>query len=131
MIKQTIKEFVIFCVIGFYGLLVNLAVTYVFKEFFGWFYFLAFLVGTMFGWTFIFLANLLFTFRGHEKKDYLSKYRKFVAGYALIFSIHASLVFLFTSILSIYYLLSIIIATMITTILTFTFSKKMVFINRS
>ena len=130
MTRQTLREFVIFCIVGFSGLLLNLGVTYILKEFVGWHYFPAYLVATIIGFTFIFLANSSCNFSGHEKSNYLVRYGKFMSGYAVLFIVNISLVSILTSALSVYYIFSIIIASAITTILTFTFSKKMIFTHR-
>jgi putative flippase GtrA len=122
-----LKKFINFSLIGGIGLLINLVVTFIMKEFFGLWYYWSFLIGVLFTWTFIFLANSNFTFHGHSKEKYFKKYVKFLLIYFCIFLINASLVFVFTSVLSVYYLLSIIMATVITTILTFSFSWKFVF----
>ncbi len=124
---ETLKKFIIFCAVGFFGLLVNLLVTYIFKEVFGLFYFLAFLIGVAASWTFIFFVNSLVTFNGHKKGNYLILFGKFIAGYIVLFCFNAFLVFLFTSVLNIFYLFSIVTATIITAFLTFTFSRTKIF----
>jgi len=48
-------------------------------------------------------------------------------GYGVIFCINAVLVYALTSYVGIYYLWSIVVATAITTILTFIFSKHVIY----
>lgn len=131
MTRQALREFIVFCIIGFLGLLINLAVTYFFTEFLGWYYFLSYLIGIVVCWTFIFFANFHFTFDDHDKVEYFAKYLKFMSGYAVLFTVNASLVFILTSVISIHYIISIIIAAAITTTMTFIFSKKVVFTRKS
>lgn len=119
--------FIKFSIIGGIGLLINLAVAYVFKEFFGLWYFWAFIIGTFANWTFNFLANSYITFRGHSKENYFRKYMGFLLIYCCVFVLNAALVYALTSILSIYYLISITFAAFITAILNFVLSKKIIF----
>ncbi len=125
--KKHAKQFVKFIIIGGIGLLVNMSVTYVGVQYFGLWYLWSFFLAALVGWTVIFIGNALFTFPEHERNSYIKKYITFIIGYSVMFSVNASIVFFLTSILSIYYLVSIIIGTIITTLLTFTFNKKVIF----
>lgn len=108
-------------------MLVNMAVTYLGVRYLGLWYLWSFCLAAVVGWTVIFIGNAVFTFPEHERHSYLKKYATFFAGYLTVFWVNVSLVFIFTSLLSIHYLLSIVIATIITTLMTFSFSKKVVF----
>ena len=116
-----------FSLIGGIGLFINLAVAYILKEFFGLWYFWAFTIGVLFNWTFSFLANSYITFKGHSKEKYPIKYAMFLSIYLLAFAINSGLVYTMTSILNIYYLISIVIAAGITTLITFNVSRKFVY----
>ncbi len=126
-IVNTLSQFRRFVGVGVAGLLVLLGVTYTLTEFAHVWYFWAFFVGTLCGWTCIFLLNSLFTFSGHKKEKYATKYVLFLGMYALAFAINASIVYSLTSWVGVHYLLSIIIATAITTVVTFSISKKFIF----
>ena len=77
----------------------------------------------------LFLAHSYITFAGHSKENYLRRYITFVGGYIGIFCVNAAFVFLLTSILHIYYLVSITGVTCVSTLATFFFSKRYVYEN--
>ncbi len=124
---ETMKEFPRFILVGGAGMLVNMGVTYFGVQYLGLWYLWSFCLATLIGWTVIFIGNVLFTFPGHERHSYGRKYVAFITGYFGVFWVNVAFVYLFTSILSIHYLISIVISTVITTLLTFTFSKHVVF----
>lgn len=126
-LPETMQKFVVFCLVGGTGFLINLLVAYIFKDFLGFHYFIAFLFGVGASWTFIFFANSLVTFKGHSKDKYLTKFGKFIFIYIALFCLNASMVFTFTSILHIYYLASITLSTAITTFFTFTMTRRKIF----
>lgn len=120
-------QFVRFVLIGGIGMLINMGVTYLGVEYLGLWYLWAFCLAALVGWTAIFIGNALFTFPEHERHSYRRKYVTFILGYTSIFWVNAGLVFVFTSLLSVHYLVSIVLGTIITTLLTFTFNKKVIF----
>ena len=120
-------RFVQFAIVGTIGLLLKLAITYALTEYLGWWYFFSFLVSVFFGWTLIFLLNSAITFRHHSKENYGKRYATFMLGYLNTFWINASIVFVFASVLHIMYLLSIFLAAVITSAITFLFSSKYVY----
>lgn len=121
-------KFIKFVLVGCLGFALNIGVTYIFKEFFGFWYFWSFLISVWFTWTFLFFGNLYFTFHDSSRENLLKKYLNFLKGYILIFILNAGMVYLLTSILSVHYLLSIFISTVLTTLATFSFSKKFVYL---
>jgi putative flippase GtrA len=125
--RKLTSQFLRFIVVGLFGLLVNLTVTYSFTEFMGLWYFWAFIIATFVSWTTIFFANSLLTFVGHEKNKYTQKYTFFIFLYIIAFIFNATLVYIFTSWVGLHYLLSIIISTALTTVITFTFSRNLIF----
>ena len=127
MSHKTLSQITYFISVGGIGLLVNLLITYIGVQYFDLWYLWSFFLAALVGWTVIFIGNALFTFPEHERNSYIKKYITFIIGYSVMFSVNASIVFFLTSILSIYYLVSIIIGTIITTLLTFTFNKKVIF----
>ena len=116
-----------FSIIGSIGLLINVAVAYILKEFFGLWYFWAFVVGVLFNWSFNFLANSYFTFKGHPRDNYFGKYSLFIAIYLIAFIVNSGIVYTMTSIFNIYYLISIAAAAGITTLITFGLSRRFVY----
>lgn len=120
-------KFIQFIFVGGCGLLINLGITYVLTQYAGWWYLLSYIVGTFASWNFVFFTNSFFTFAGHSKENYFRKYVTFMVGYSGSLIINAGLVFFCTSILHVYYLFSIIFATIITTLYTFFFSKRIVY----
>jgi len=116
-----------FSLIGGIGLIINLVVAYVLKEFMGLWYFWAFMLGVLFNWTFNFLANSYITFRGHSKEKYAIKYATFLSIYLVALAVNSGLVYTMTSVLNIYYLVSIAVAAGITTLITFSSSRRLVY----
>lgn len=121
------KKFIQFSVIGGGGLLLNLTVAYYLTDGLGLWYFWGFLIGVFFNWTFNFLANSFITFRGHPKKNYHLKYFLFFAIYLGAFTINSGLVYFATSVMGVYYLISIAAAALITSLITFNLTKKFVY----
>ena len=121
------KEFTTFVLVGGVGLLVNMGLTYLGVTYIGLWYLWAFCLSTIVGWTIIFIGNALFTFPKHEQHSYVRKYLAFIAGYAMLFWVNVALVFTFTTLLSVNYLISIVLGSFITTLLTFTFNRKVIF----
>ncbi len=120
-------QFVKFVGVGFVGFALNIGITYILTEYFGLWYFWSYLISIWFTWTFLFVGNSIFTFKGHCTEKYFYKYCKFLSFYALTFVANGALVYFFTSVLSIYYIFSIFLATVITTVTNFLFSKKIVY----
>ena len=119
-----------FSLIGGTGLIINLIAAYILKEFLGLWYFLAFLIGVILNWSFNFFANSYITFSGHSKERYAMKYAIFVSVYLAAFTINSGLVYIMTSVFDIYYLISIAMAAVITTLITFSLSKRFVYYDK-
>lgn len=127
MSRATLSQIVRFVAVGGGGLLVNLLVTRIGVTVFHLWYFFAFLIATLFGWTFIFVVNALVTFPEHQRSGYAGKYLLFLAGYLAIFGVNAGSVYVLTSVLGVYYLVSITLSAFITATLTFFFSKYAIY----
>lgn len=121
------RRFILFCFVGGVGLLVNLAISYALTEYAGLWYFFSFIIATLVAWTVMFFLNSHVTFKGHSKENYFKRYITYITGYTGAFFVNAALVFILTSIMNIYYIISIIVAAVITTIITFSFSKSYVY----
>ena len=116
-----------FLAVGVTGLGVLLASTYVLTEYLHVWYFWGYVVATLLSWSCIFFLNSIFTFAGHNKSGYGKKYLTFLAMYLGTFAVNAGIVYSLTSLMGLQYLLSIIVATAITTSITFTLSKTFIF----
>jgi len=114
--------------VGGIGLLVNLAITYAGVNIFGLWYLTAFLVGLLISWTCSFVLNALLTFPEHERSAYLKKYLLFLANYGVVIAINMTLVYALTSQLAVHYLISIITSALVTTPLSFSFSKRFIYV---
>jgi len=113
--------------VGVLGLCVNLGVTYLLTEFLRVWYLISFTIAALIGWSLMFLANSFFTFAGHSTERYFRRYITFVSGYVGVFAINFVLVFLLTSILHVYYVMSIVVATAVTFLLSFSFVRRYVY----
>ena len=121
------SQFLRFVLVGSCGLLLNLGITYVLTEFYGVWYFSAFLIGVVCNWMTTFLLNSLVTFPGRKSKSTSRRFFIYITVYMVSFLFNAALVYIFTSYIGVYYLFSIILATAITTSSTFILSKKIIF----
>lgn len=116
-----------FLAVGLTGLGVLLVATYLLTEYVHLWYFWAYALATLLSWTCIFFLNSLFTFAGHDRSNYGKKYVVFLAMYLGTFAVNAGIVYSLTSIVGLQYLISITVATAITTSITFTVSKIFIF----
>lgn len=124
---KTLRQFFVFLLAGGVGLLVTLGVTYLLTEGLHWWYLWSYCIATLCGWTSSFFINSLATFAGHAKKRYGRTYLIFLSIYVATFMLNSALVYVLTSKVGLYYLLSIIIASVVTTLITFSLSKKVIF----
>ncbi len=121
-----LKQFLKFCAVGGIGLLINLGITHAGVTL-GLWYLYAFIIGLIISWSCSFVLNAFFTFPEHTHDSYGKKYSLFIASYALVFVLTIGIVYALTSIVGIHYLISICISAVITTLLTYSFSKYVVY----
>lgn len=119
-------QFVRFCAVGTAGLLVNLGVTYLGVTF-GLWYMWAYVIGLLVSWSVSFGLNALFTFPEHTRGRYAQKYAFFIGNYALMFGLNGTIVYILTSLMGVFYLISIILSAFITTAISYTVSKKFIY----
>ncbi len=124
---KNLWQFAKFCTVGGIGLLVNLSITYVGVSILQVWYLWAFIAGLLISWSCSFVLNAFFTFPEHERAAYLRKYFLFLANYGVVFVLNTVLMYLLTSILGLHYLLSIGVCALSTTLLTYSFSKYVVY----
>ena len=122
-----VGQFLRFCLAGGGGLVVCLLLTHALVAVFHLWYFYAYLIATVCGWSFIFAVNAGITFPDGGRRGYALRYVLFVSGYIAVFYVNATLVYIGTSRLGLHYLVSITIATVITASLNFLFSKFVVY----
>ncbi|MBU6321333.1 MAG: GtrA family protein [Patescibacteria group bacterium] len=125
--SSALTRFASFACIGGAGFVVNITITYLLTEYLGWWYLASYVLATVASWTLVFLANSRITFAGHEKDNYARRYSVFMLGYTAVFAGNAALVYLLTSILHVYYLLSITGVTVSLTFVTFLFTRRYVY----
>ena len=121
------QQLVRFVVVGSAGLVLNMVCTYAFTEVVGLWYFWAFIIGTLVAWTASFLLNSAFTFPDHRKERMVDKYVSYLLLYALAFAFNAGLVYCLTSFVKVHYLISIGIAAVATTAITYSLTKALIF----
>lgn len=122
-----IVRFSKFALIGCAALVLKLGVTYLLTDILGLWYFLSFILAAFITWTAIFFANSIFTFRGHSSEGYVRRYLVFMGSYLSTFWVNALIVFLLTSVVSVNYLISITVAAILTSLLTYTINARVVF----
>lgn len=122
------KQYFIFTIIGGTGSAIAIALTYLFTEFFNIWYLFSYMISALLAWTFNFYLHSLVTFRGHNQEQSDLKYIKFIILYVVAFTINAILVYILTSLLGIYYLISIVFVTILISFFTFLWSKNKIFI---
>lgn len=123
-----ILQLIRFSAVGAMAFFVHLGTTYILTEMAGIWYLWSYLIAITCSWTFIFLMNSFFTFPGHDTERRVKRYGLFVGVYAIAFIVNAGLVYLFTSVVGVYYVVSIISATAVSAAITFIFSKKYIFV---
>jgi putative flippase GtrA len=119
------REVALYIAGGAGGTILNLATAYVLTSKLHWFYFYSYIIGGLVNYTFNFFFHRAITFEVKNKtaKRALIYYSTNIAlgAFALL------LVYIFTSILKIHYLISGVMATAIIVIINFIFSKLVTF----
>lgn len=121
-----LKQFLKFCAVGGIGLLINLGITYTGVAL-GLWYLYAFIIGLIISWSCSFVLNAFFTFPEHERAAYLRKYFLFLGNYSIVFVLNIALMYVLTSLVGLHYILSIILCALSTTVLTYSFSKYVIY----
>lgn len=130
MIRKALKEFYFypqFILIGLMGTICILLLTFFLTDFLGWWYFFSYVSSTLIGWTFIFILNSRFTFQRGTLGTWPTEYFKFLSVYLFMGLINFSLVFFLTSIMGIYYILSIVVVVIPISVFNFLLNKYYVF----
>lgn len=122
------KRYPLFVIMAGVGFLANLAVTAALTEIFHVFYLFSYIAGTIVNWTINFFLNSQITFRGCLKNKLLLRYSKFIIFFAAVHAVNMATVYLLTSVIGIHYLISIIGASALYSIVTYTFAKNIIFV---
>lgn|SRR3989344_898395 len=126
-ITKEFKRYPWFVVVGVFGVILNISLTYLLTEIAEIWYFLSFIIATLITWTTGFFLNSKITFRGHEEKNLFTAYIKFLLIYC-VFSIPAFVfVYFLTSVLEIQYLISVVVINIVMSLITFLLNKRSVF----
>lgn len=124
---ERVRQFFRYGVVAVAGLLLNLGITYGGVEVAHMWYFLAFVIGTFTTWTASFFALAFFVFPEQGRGDWVIRYLRFLAGYGLIFLVNGCTVYMLTSVLGVYYLLSITVTALAMGFAGFMFSRRFVY----
>lgn len=116
-----------FVIIGASGTILVFVMTYALTEYLHIWYLLSYIISTLCGWTYNFFMNSRFTFQGHNNDNLIKRYIFYIQGYIFLSLISYSLVYVLTSVLHLYYLISISVVTIFMSIITFKFNRKFIF----
>lgn len=130
-LRSLFGEALRFVLVGGLGFLINLGIVIALTEGIHLWYFYSYLVGAVVNITFNFFLNSFVTFRNHGRTDMGRAYASTLVLYGAVGLVNAGIVFTLTSIIGIYYVASVIIATACTLTLTFFGSKRYIFTKRN
>lgn len=125
--SKMIKKFLFYGFGGSLSFLITISITYFLTEKLNIYYLISGIIGYLSGWivNFIFQAYVTFKTKGYLFLLRLTKFLFFQFIGLLIYSIF---LFIFTDILKIYYLISLILSSLITFIINFLFANFFIFI---
>jgi len=116
-----------FFVVGVIGFTSNFLLSALLTEVFELWYLISVIIGTIVSWTVAFLLNSFFTFKGHSRENYSSKYFKNILLYTILAPIGFGLIYLLTSVAGLHYLISLTLVVGIMSFVSFAVFKKFVF----
>lgn len=129
LIKQIIKKynkFIKFCFVGASGVVINLGLLYILTEFASWYY----LVSSAFAIEVSIISNFLlnnwWTWK-KKKKGFISRFFKFNLVSLIALVMNMSILFFFTEIIGLWYILSNLIGIAIATIVNFSLNDRWTF----
>lgn len=121
------KRYPYFVIIGVSSSFLIIILTFILTEYLHFWYLLSFIVSAFFSWTYNFIMNAKFTFQNYRSDDIFKKYILYIKGYIFLSLISFGSVYILTSILYFNYLISIFIITIIMSLVTFYFNRKLIF----
>lgn len=124
------KHYPYFFIIGGIGYGISIGLTFLFTEYIQLWYLLSFIIAALISLTCSFILNSLFTFRGYLRESHRERYALYIGFYIISALITFALVYILTSILNMYYLISITIVTLASSFITYIVNKKFIFIHQ-
>lgn len=126
-VRNGVKQFLKFSVVGFLGTIVNLIVLYLLTEFFGVYYllsaFFAFIAAVINN----FIWNKVWTFKEKFNHKPVTKFGQFFFVSLIALGVNLSFLYLFTEVFGIYYLVSQVFAIIISLVINFIGNKLWTF----
>ena len=122
MIKIT-KEFIKFTIVGIVNTAIHLSILYILTEFFSVWYILSSLIAFLFAVTNSFILNTLWTFKKNIKHKTTTKYGKFFIVSAITALSNLLFLYIFTEFVGLWYMLSQVIAIVLTLMMNFIGNK--------
>jgi putative flippase GtrA len=117
------KEFLKFCIIGAINTGLNLAVLFTLVDFFSMWYIYAAVVAFLVALSSSFILNTMWTFKQNIKYKVGRRYSKFFIVSCTAAFINIALLYIFTDFFRIYYMISQVMATMVTLMINFIGNK--------
>jgi dolichol-phosphate mannosyltransferase len=121
--KALIFQFFKFGVVGAIGTVINLIVLYSFTEYLGIYYMISAIAAFVVAATSNFIFNKIWTFREVLAESIIKKYVKFFIVSVIALVVNLLLLYTFTEFLGLYYIISQIIAIIITFLINFAGNK--------
>ena len=125
--KRIFNEFIKFSFVGASGVLVNLAVLYLFTEFLKVYYIISALFAFFIALTGNFILNKIWTFRERFSHETFHKYEKYFVVNVFALLINLVFLFLLTEFVGLHYIISQLIAISITLSINFIGNKLWTF----
>lgn len=124
------RQYPHFLIVGGFGYGVNIGLTFLFTEYVHLWYLLSFIIAACISLTCSFILNSLFTFRGYLRKSHSERYALYTGFYIASALVTFALVYILTSVLGVYYLLSITVVTFVSSFVTFIVNKRFIFLHK-
>lgn len=119
-----------FLMVGGFSYILNILLTYFFTEYFNSWYLLSFMLAAFVSLSLSFILNSSYTFKGYERKSHSKRYGLYIGFYCVSAVTTFVLVYILTSVFGMYYLFSITIVTLASSLLTFGVNRKFIFLHK-
>lgn len=123
------KRYPHFLIIGTISYGINISLTFLLTEYLRWWYLVSFITAALISLTFSFVLNSIFTFKEYLRRNHAQRYLLYIGFYIISAVITFILVYIFTSIIGLHYLVSITIVTATSSVVTFIVNKKFIFLD--
>ncbi len=125
--SKNLKQFASYVLMGGLAFGLNLGLTFVLTEYLGFWYLLSVILGTLASWTAMFFLNSNFTFRVESDGKVGVRYLKNIILYLVLAPIGWGLVYVLTTVLGVFYLLSQVIVVASMALISFLLSRNYIF----